>query len=292
MTTVKKTVKKIAFQGELGAYSHLALQSMFKNAEAIACLNFKQAMDYVSTHQADAAMIPVENSQWGRVSDVHFLLPTTDLQITGELFHRVQHKLLGLKGSKLGDITHVHSHPQALGQCSDTINALNIIPVAAYDTAGAAKIIANNNDNTQAAIASELAAEIYNLDILQSNFEDKGHNTTRFIIMQRPESASESASVIDSDDTSMITAFIFTTRNIPAALYKVLGGFATNNVNMIRLESYVNATKFTSSSFYAEINGHPNHQNVIRCFEELGFFATDFKILGTFNAHNFRKNSL
>jgi prephenate dehydratase len=277
-------VKKIAFQGELGAYSHLALKSLFQNSEAIATLNFKQAMDCVSNHQADAAMIPVENSQWGRVSDVHFLLPTTNLRITHELFHRVRHKLLGIKGTHLNDITHVHSHPQALGQCAEKITQLNIIPVSAYDTAGAAKIIAQNQDKTQAAIASELAAEIYNLDILQSNFEDKGNNTTRFLIMQREEHAIK----LNKNDPNIITAFLFTTRNIPAALYKVLGGFATNNVNIIRLESYVNAENFTSSSFYAEIYGHCDNHNIQNAFDELCFFATNFKILGSFKADTFR----
>jgi prephenate dehydratase len=278
-------VKKIAFQGELGAYSHLALQSLFTDAQAIPTINFKQAMDCVSNNQADAAMIPVENSQWGRVSDVHFLLPKTDLQITHELFHRVQHKLLGIKGTTLKNITHVHSHPQALGQCAEKINQLNLIPVSAYDTAGAAKIIAQNQDKTQAAIASELAAEIYNLDILQSDFEDTSDNTTRFLIMQK----SKNNISYNKNDTDIITAFLFTTKNIPAALYKVMGGFATNNVNMIRLESYVNAKNFTSSSFYAEIYGHFNHKNVMNAFDELRFFATNFKILGTFKADTFRK---
>jgi prephenate dehydratase len=280
-------LKKIAFQGELGAYSHLALQSVFKGADAIPCLNFKNAMDLVSHKQADAAIIPVENSQYGRVSDVHFLLPTTDLHINGEFFHRVQHKLLGIKGSHLSDITHVHSHPQALGQCASKIRALGLIPMPAYDTAGAAKMIAHTHDISQAAIASQLAGEIYGLDILQSDFEDTDNNTTRFIVMQREDNSGDYA--IDND--TMITAFIFKTRNIPAALYKVLGGFATNAINMLRLESYVDASHFTSSCFYAEIKGHKHNPVIERAFEELQFFATDFKILGCFVADDFRIKS-
>ena len=274
--------KKVSFQGELGAYSHLALKSVFQNTEAVPCLNFKQAMDLVSNNQVQAAIIPVENSQWGRVSDVHFLLPSTDLHITGEFFHRVRHKLLGIKGSKLSDITHVHSHPQALGQCSKKISDLGLIPMPAYDTAGAARMITDLQDISQAAIASELAGEIYNLDILQSDFEDVGNNTTRFIIMERHDKSD----MIDIHNPNIITAFLFTTRNIPASLYKVLGGFATNNINMVRIESYVDASHFTSSCFYAEINGHKNNDAVMRAFEELRFFATDFKILGCFLAEN------
>lgn len=277
-------LKKISFQGELGAYSHLALQSVFQNAEAIPCLNFKHAMDVVSSHEADAAIIPVENSQYGRVSDVHFLLPTTDLHITAEFFHRVHHKLLGIKGSILSDITHVHSHPQALGQCATKIREFGLIPMPAYDTAGAAKMIANTHDKSQAAIASQLAGEIYGLDILQSDFEDTNNNTTRFIVMQRRADSEN----YDVNNDNIITAFIFKTKNIPAALYKVLGGFATNNINMLRLESYVDASYFTSSCFYAEINGHQHAESVMRAFDELRFFATDFKILGSFLADKFR----
>ncbi len=281
-------LKKISFQGELGAYSHLALQSVFNNAEAVACLNFKQAMDLVSNKQVDAAIIPVENSQYGRVSDVHFLLPISDLHINGEFFHRIQHKLLGVRGSTLSDITHVHSHPQALGQCATNIQKLSLIPMPAYDTAGAAKMIANNHDTSQAAIASELAGKIYGLDILQSDFEDTDNNTTRFIVMQ----AYDDSDAYDIHNPNMMTAFIFKTRNIPAALYKVLGGFATNNINMVRLESYVDASYFTSSCFYAEINGHKNAESIMRAFDELRFFATDFKILGCFLSDKFRTQSL
>lgn len=276
-------IKAITFQGELGAYSHLALQSLFPDAQAIACLSFKEAMEKVSQGQADAAMIPVENSQWGRVSDVHFLLLETDLLMTSELFHRVKHKMLGVKGSQLSDITHIYSHPQALGQCAKKIHELGIIPVAAYDTAGSAKKIAEENNKAHAAIASELAAEIYGLDILQSDFEDEGHNTTRFIMMRKNEHV-----VAYQKDTKYITAFIFKTRNIPAALYKVMGGFATNNVNMIRLESYVDAEQFMSSCFYAEVEGHIEHASIQGAFEELEFFATECRILGSFPVSDFR----
>lgn len=279
------TQKKITFQGEIGAYSHLASKSIFPDAKAIACLNFKEAIENVSKGIADAAIIPVENSQWGRVSDVHFLFLETNLIITGEYFHRVKHQLLGLKGCQLSDITHVYSHPQALGQCAQKINDLRIMPVAAYDTAGAAKKIAHEENRAHAAIASELAAEIYGLDILKADFEDKSHNTTRFIIMRRIENTKKY-----DDNIQYISAFIFKTRHIPAALYKVLGGFATNNVNMIRLESYVNPSEFRSSYFYAEVEGHTEYETVKRAFEELNFFATEFKILGSFPASNFRTN--
>jgi len=286
--TYLKHLKKVAFQGELGAYSHLALKSVFDNSTPLAALNFKQAMTLVSNGDADAAMIPVENSQWGRVSDVHFLLAKTDLYITAEIFYPIQHQLVAIKQTNLNNITHVHSHPQALGQCIGKIEALGLTPLSAYDTAGSAKNIAQLNDKTQAAIASKLAAEIYGLQILQSDFHDKSHNTTRFIVMQKKEKAHLEASPTSTQ--TLMTAFLFTTKNIPAALYKVMGGFATNNVNMIRLESYVNADNFTSSSFYAEIVGSPDDKDVQYAFKELEFFATDFKILGIFYADKFREN--
>ena len=278
-------LKKVTFQGVLGAYSHLALKSVFPNADAIACVTFEDAMNMVVTGGADAAMIPVENSQWGRVADVHHLLPESDLYITGEYFHRVRHKLLGLKDSDLSDITHVYSHPQALGQCRKTLQNMNLPPVAADDTAGSAKFIKDTGNKHFAAIASDLAADLYGLKILQDDLEDASHNTTRFIIM-RPYA--DGIMPVYDEAQDYLTSFIFETRNIPAALYKVMGGFATNAVNMIRLESYIQNGKFISSRFYAEIQGHPDNISVKNAFDELKFFAHPFKILGVYPANAMR----
>lgn len=279
-----KDLKKVTFQGEKGAYSHLALTDVFEGATGIPCPSFEHAMLMVADGQADAAFIPVENSQWGRVADVHHLLPASNLKITGEYFHRVRHKLLGLKGSSLKDIKKVFSHPQALGQCRKSLSDLGIMPVSAEDTAGSALYIKQQGNKEWGAIASDLAAKIYDLDVLQDNLEDASHNTTRFIVM-RPED------YLLKPSENCLTSFIFDTRNIPAALYKVLGGFATNNVNMIRLESYISDGKFFSSQFYAEIEGHPEMQSVQNAFEELSFFAKDFKILGVYHAHSVRYDS-
>ena len=278
-----KDLKKVTFQGENGAYSHLALTDVFPEAEGIPCPSFEHAMRMVAEGKADAAFIPVENSQWGRVADVHHLLPDSNLHITGEYFHRVRHKLLGLKGTSLSDIKKVFSHPQALGQCRKSLTELGITPVPADDTAGSALYIKEQGQKEWGAIASDLAAKIYGLDILQDNLEDASHNTTRFIVM-RPEQYNPEI----SEQEQALTSFVFDTRNIPAALYKVLGGFATNKVNMIRVESYISDGKFFSSQFYAEIEGHPELQSVKNAFEELSFFARDFKILGVYNAHSVR----
>lgn len=277
--------KTVTFQGEAGAYSHLALKTIFPLAEAIPCPSFEHAMNEVIEGKADAAMIPVENSQWGRVADVHHLLPETNLVIIDEYFHRVRHKLLALPEAKLSDITHVFSHPQALGQCRKTLAKLGLIAVPAEDTAGSAKIISEEKNIHHAAIASDLAGELYGLQVLQDNLEDASHNTTRFLIMtlkknnQMPELNTQ---------ISYLTSFIFETRNIPASLYKVMGGFATNGVNMIRLESYIQDGKFISSQFYAEIEGHPDNESVKNAFDELAFFARKFKILGIYPAHELR----
>ncbi|MEM6603604.1 MAG: prephenate dehydratase [Pseudomonadota bacterium] len=277
-------LKRIAFQGIKGAYSHLALNEVFPDAEGVACPSFEHAMLSVADSQVDAAMIPVENSQWGRVADVHHLLPDLDLYITGEYFHRVRHKLLGIENAELKDIKKVFSHPQALGQCRKTLADLGIEAVSAEDTAGSAQFIATQNNVTYGAIASDLAAQIYGLKILKEDLEDATHNTTRFLVMQsgeyRPSIGKE----------QILTSFIFETRNIPTALYKVLGGFATNGINIIRLESYLKDGKFFSSQFYAEIEGHPDMKSVQNAFEELSFFARHFKILGVYYADKFRQS--
>ena len=279
----------MTFQGVYGAYSHLALKEIYPSAEAIACPSFEHAMAEVTQGRSDAALIPVENSQWGRVADVHHLLPDSELHIVGEYFYRVKHKLLGLPNTKLSDITHVFSHPQALGQCRNSLVKLNITPMPSDDTAGSAKFIAEEGNMAYGAIASELAAELYGLKILYDDLEDASHNTTRFLIMCRERM------MLKTDKEKSITSFIFETRHLPAALYKVLGGFATNNVNMIRLESYIVDGKFTSSRFYAEIEGHPDNVSVKNAFEELSFFARYFKILGVYpmgaSRHNNEENS-
>lgn len=269
-------VKKITFQGVEGAYSHLALKEIYPEIEAVACPSFEHAMAEVLEGKSDIAFIPVENSQWGRVADVHHLLPESDLHIVGEYFYRVKHKLLGLPNAQLSDITHVFSHPQALGQCRNSLIKLGMIPMASDDTAGSAKFIAEKGNIAYGAIASELAAELYGLKILYDDLEDASHNTTRFLIMRRERIMPE------ADTQKSITSFVFETRHLPAALYKVLGGFATNNVNMIRLESYIVDGKFTSFRFYAEIEGHPDNLSVKNAFEELSFFARYFKILGVY----------
>jgi prephenate dehydratase len=272
----------IAYQGEPGANSHIACRKVYPDWEPLPCATFEDAFAVVDEGRAQLAMIPIENSVAGRVADIHHLLPTSGLHIIGEFFLPIHHQLMGLKGTKLTDLTHVQSHVQALGQCRKTLRRLKLHAVTAADTAGSARIIAQNNDKSQGAIASTLAAEIYNLDILASDIEDEAHNTTRFIILQKE-------AVFASDDTTpVITSFIFHVRNIPAALYKALGGFATNGVNMTKLESYMEDGRFTAAQFYAEIDGHIKDAAVIRAMEELAYFSKEITILGVYPAHPFR----
>jgi prephenate dehydratase len=227
-------------------------------------------------------MIAIENSLAGRVADVHHLIPGTGLYIVSEHFLPVRHQLLGLKGTKIEDIKSVHSHVHALGQCRRAIRELGLKAVVAADTAGAARQIAEAGDKSQAAIATALAADIYGLDILRANVEDAAHNTTRFIIMAKePDDAGP-------DEGPVITSFIFRVRNVPAALYKALGGFATNGVNMTKLESYQLEGTFNASQFYADIEGHPDSRNVRLALEELEFFTNELRILGIYKAHPYR----
>lgn len=273
---------KIAYQGVAGAYSHIACQQVYPNCEYIACDSFELAMDAVQSEQVDFAMIPVENSNAGRVSDVHFLLPQTGLHIVGEFFLRIEHQLLGLKGSTLRDITSASSHPQALAQSSDFLKKHHIISVQRIDTAKSCEDIIRDKDIHKAAIASKLAAEIYNLDILASNIENATNNTTRFLIM------SKGATIPENDDNKFITSFVFKAKNIPAALYKALGGFASNGINITKLESYLLEGKFVSAQFYLEIEAHPEEQSFKNAFEELKFFAENVHILGSYQAHPYR----
>lgn len=227
-------------------------------------------------------MIPVENSNAGRVSDVHFLLPQTGLRIIGEFFLRIEHQLLGLPGAKLEDIRSASSHPQALAQCSQYLKKHKIRPIQRIDTALSCQDILHNGDISQAAIASSLAAETYGLDILASNIENAADNTTRFLIMSREDTTPP------DDGSGFITSFIFKTRNIPAALYKALGGFATNGINITKLESYLLNGKFVSAQFYVEIESHPARTSFQNALEELKFYAEDWHILGSYKAHPYR----
>lgn len=273
---------KIAYQGVPGAYSHIAGQTVYPGAEYVSCLSFEEAMNAVQNSNADLAMIPVENSNAGRVSDVHFLLPQTGLHIIGEFFLRIRHQLLGLKGAKLEDIKTASSHPQALAQCSEFLKIHQIQPVQRIDTALSCQDIIAAQDKQKAAIASSLAAEIYDLDILAPNIENANNNTTRFLIM------SPRAEVPADDGSKFITSFIFKAKNIPAALYKALGGFATNGINITKLESYLLDGKFISAQFYAEIESHPSRRAFKNAFEELNFFSEEVHILGSYRANPYR----
>ena len=271
-------MEKIAFQGEPGAYSHLACVRFAPEFEPLPKRTFEDAFDAVRSGEAARAMIPVENSLAGRVTDIHRLLPETDLHIVGEHLMRVNHHLIGTPGAKLENIKRVASHAMALGQCLGVIRDLGLEAVTAGDTAGSAKALSEHPEDGLAVIASELAAETYGLQILKRDVEDAAHNTTRFILMA-PEPMDPPAG-----DGPVITTFVFQVRNIPAALYKALGGFATNGVNMTKLESYQLGGSFSATQFYADIEGHPEERNVRLALEELGFFSAAFKILGVYRA--------
>ncbi len=274
--------KKIVFQGEPGANSHLACRDVYPDYEAIPCQTFEDCFAAIAQGSADLGMIPVENSTAGRVVDIHHLLPESDLHIIGEYFLPVRHQLLGLPGTKLSDLKSVQSHPQALGQCRIRLRDLGLTAVVGADTAGSAREIAALGDRSRGAIASRLAAEIYGLDILSPDIEDEAHNTTRFIILSaEPLRAAAGLGPI-------MTTFVFNVRNVPAALYKALGGFATGGVNMTRLESYMVGGQFTATQFLADIEGHPDERHVALAFEELAFFA-ECRILGVYRASAFRE---
>jgi prephenate dehydratase len=275
--------KKIVFQGEPGANSHLAISQAYPDAEAVPCATFEDAFTALSAGDADLGMIPIENSVAGRVADIHHLMPNSKLHIIAEHFMPVQHQLLGVKGSKLEDIKTVESHVHALGQCRKIIRKLGIKPVVAADTAGSAREIAERGDKTCAAIASRLAAEIYGLNILAEDIEDEAHNTTRFVVLAREEKWAA------QDSGALVTTFVFNVRNVPAALYKAMGGFATNGVNMTKLESYMVDGNFFATQFYADVDGHPNDRALAFAIEELKFFSKEFRIIGVYPAHPFRQ---
>jgi prephenate dehydratase len=270
--------ERIVYQGEPGANSHLACRDAFPALEAVACPTFEDTLSAVKSGEALYAMIPIENSVAGRVADIHHLMPDADLYIVGEHFLRVRHQLMAVPGASLKTIKKVLSHTQALGQCRRKLHELGLRPVPEADTAGSARMVKEAGDPQLAAIAPALAAEIYGLDILLSDVEDELHNTTRFVVLSaEPDDAVPG-------DGPVVTTFIFQVRNIPAALYKALGGFATNGVNMTKLESYMLDGSFTATQFYADIEGHPSDRSVQLAFEELEFFTDHFRILGVYPA--------
>jgi prephenate dehydratase len=275
----------IAFQGSPGAYSDLACREVFPHFATLPCAQFEDAFAAVHEGRADTAMIPVENSLFGRVADIHHLLPDGGLHIVGEHFLRVRHCLLAPKGATLAGVKEAHSHVQALGQCRNTLRALGIKSVVRPDTAGSAKEIAEANDPSIAAVASKLAGEIYGLDVLRENLQDEDHNTTRFIVLKRE------AVVPPLDTPHLMTSLIFNVRNLPAALFKALGGFATNGVNITKLESYMVGGRFAATQFYADVDGHPESRNLRLALEELTFFAAQVKILGVYPSHEFRRSA-
>ncbi|OSP56752.1 prephenate dehydratase [Pseudoruegeria sp. SK021] len=269
---------RIAFQGEPGAYSHQACREARPTYEAVPCRTFEDAIDAVRSGEADLAMLPVENSTYGRVADIHSLLPESGLHIVDEAFVRVHINLLALPGTPIEQITEAMSHTVLLGQCRDFLRSRSITTLTAADTAGSARQVAADGIPARAALASELAGEIYGLEVLARHIEDHDRNTTRFLIMSATPDHSRRGT------SGMMTSFVFRVRNIPAALYKAMGGFATNGVNMTKLESYMINGSFTATQFFAEIEGHPDDADVARALEELTYFTSTLTILGTYPA--------
>ncbi len=274
---------RIAFQGQPGAYSHLACQEKFPERDAFPCPTFEDAFAAVKEGRANLGMIPIENSLAGRVADIHHLLPDSGLYVVGEHFHRVRHQLLAPPGATLDSVKRALSHEQALSQCRFVLRDLGIEAVRRADTAGAAREVAERGDPAEAAVASTLAGEIYGLQVLRSHIEDRLGNTTRFIVMARNRADPDPRS-----DTAALTSIIFQVRSVPAALYKALGGFATNGVNVVKLESYMTDSFFTVAQFYAEIEGHVADPAVERAFDELKYFSTVFRVLGCYPVSDYR----
>jgi prephenate dehydratase len=276
------TSKTIAFQGLPGAYSDLSCRAAYPGWKTLPCPSFEAAMEALRDGRVALAMLPCENSVAGRVPDIHRLLPESGLYVIGEHFQRVEHCLLAPKGASMATLKRAHSHPMALGQVLNLMREKRLEPVIEADTAGAAAIIAARGGVEDAAIASELAAEIYGLEILARNVEDEHDNTTRFYVMARERAYPP----VDAPDT--VTTFVFRVRSIPAALYKALGGFATNGVNMTKLESYMVGGRFAAAQFLCDVDGHPDSPALRRAFEELAFFSREFRILGAYPAHAYR----
>jgi prephenate dehydratase len=283
-TRIADRQHRIVYQGEPGSNSHLACQERFPEAEAVACPSFEDCFAAVETGEADLAMIPIDNSIAGRVADIHHFLPTSGLHIVAEHFLRIRFALLGVPGATLDGVKTVHSHVHALGQCRRVIREHGFVPVISGDTAGAAREVKEAGDPTQAAISPPLAAEIYGLEVLLDEIEDEDHNTTRFVVLSRDLQTPAAG------NGPVVTSFVFSVRNLPAALYKALGGFATNGVNMTKLESYMVGGEFTATQFLAEVDGHPDDPPVKRALEELEFFTTEVKVLGVYPADPFRSS--
>jgi len=275
----------IVYQGEAGAYSHLACQERYPAMTPKPCSSFAEAFSQVRSGDALYAMIPVENTVAGRVSDIYHLLPEGGLSIIGEHYLPVHHQLLGVPGAMLSDIKTARSHPMALGQVRRRLRDMSIAPIADVDTAGAAKAVSELGDKSVSAIASTLAGNIYGLEILAGNIEDEAHNTTRFLIL-----AKEALDLTKTDDP-VVTSFVFKVRSVPSALYKALGGFATNGVNMTKLESYMVGGSFKAAQFYADVEGHPQDDAMRHALDELKFFSEHVKLLGTYPADPVRSQN-
>ncbi len=276
---------KISFQGEPGANSDTACRNVFPEMEPLPCATFEDAFNAVETGKADLAMIPIENTIAGRVADIHHLLPESRLHIVGEYFLPIHFQLMVLPGRRIEDIKAVFSHIHALGQCRKVIRKHRWKPVVAGDTAGAARLVAEEGNPQNAALAPRLAASLYGLDIVAENVEDTDNNVTRFVVLSKTESWAKRV----DPAAKIMTTFVFRVHNIPAALYKAMGGFATNGVNMTKLESYQLGGKFFSTQFYADIEGHPDDVNVAQALKELRFFSREVRILGVYDAHAFRE---
>ena len=276
------TKKKIAYQGEPGANSHIACADVFPDMEPLPCATFEDAFTAIVDGSADLGMIPIENSLAGRVADIHHFLPTAGLHIIGEYFLPIHFQLMAPKGADIGGLKDVYSHVHALGQCRTILRAHGLRGHVAADTAGAAREVAEWGDPSRAALAPRMAASIYGLDILAADVEDAAHNTTRFVVL------SKTPSWAAPRNGPLVTSFVFRVRNVPAALYKALGGFATNGVNMTKLESYMLEGEFTATQFLADVDGHPEDRGLALALEELEFFSKEVRILGVYPAHPFR----
>jgi len=277
--------KIIAYQGEPGANSHIACQDVYPDWKPMPCATFEDALAAISDGAAGLGMIPIENSIAGRVADIHHFLPTSGLHIIGEYFLPIHFQLLAPKSADLGSIKAVYSHIHALGQCRKIIRELGLSAHIAADTAGSAREVAEWNDPTRASLATRLAGDIYGLKTLATDVEDADHNTTRFVVLSRTPQWAKPR------NGPTVTSFVFRVRNVPAALYKALGGFATNGVNMTKLESYMVEGEFTATQFLADVEGHPEDAGLARALEELSFFTTEVTILGVYPAHPFRIES-
>ena len=276
--------KVISYQGVPGAYSHLVATKIFPNESYVESDTFHDTMKLVENGLADYAVIPVENSTVGRVEDFYRIIPQMNLYITQEHFEPIRHSLLSVKGNTFNNIKKVASHPQALAQCKQKIEALGLTGIIQFNTAGAAKLLAKSNDMSNAVIASSLAAKLYNLDILDDNFSDRSENVTRFVILSKEKNVPQ-----NEEEKSYITSVLFTVKNIPAALFKVLSGFATNGVNLLKIESYSKVGSMYSSQFYIDLSDHPEEEKIKHSMEELKFFSQELTTLGVYEKSAYRR---